>query len=344
MFRIVFIIFILISTVNVESVLLKQHKSFKDLSAEAIGYWRGGEKEKAITLYKKSLKLFPEKKYSATRTLAFMFMKLEKLEKMFEVYEFGHSHELYYPFYIKSGPMSKLMKHDRFKKIYKKNNELIKLAERQTEPLWEINIPKNHDKLRTYPLIVVLHGWSGSLKTVKTMWISEKHKDNMIIVYLQSSQLAGIEAYKWDDINKTQKDVLNVLDIVKSKYKINTKQILIAGFSQGGAAAIKLVIENRIKVSGFIAHCPGGEFINKLDPSNLKNAVQKGIKGIVLSTENDHSKELQKNIIKQFEAAKFKHKYIEIKGIGHWYPKDFSKYLDNAIDFLMQNKRNNYKK
>jgi len=195
----------------------KKYKNYKELSTDAIGFWRMGEKEKSIDLYKKALKLFPENNYKTTRNLSFMYMQLKQKKKVFEIYEYGHSQGLYYPFYIKSGPMAELMKENQFKKIYEKNCELIKKAEKNSKPAWNIITPDNYDKSKSYPLLVVLHGWSGSLKTITPIWKLTEHKKNILIAHLQSSQIAGIGAYTWNDINTTQKDIIKLLNYLKTK-------------------------------------------------------------------------------------------------------------------------------
>ncbi len=314
----------------------KKYNNYKELSTDAIGLWRTGERDKAIDLYQKALQLFPENKLKSIQNLAFMYTQSGNTEKAFDVYEYGHTQGLYYSFNAESGPAAQLMQHERFKKIYQKNRELIKKAQENSKPHWEIIAPENYDQSKKYPLLIVMHGFMGSLETINPMWKTVDYSSEIIIAHLQSSQILGMGSFAWDDINTTQKDISALLDFANNNYPVDKEKIIIAGFSQGGAAAIKLTIDDMVQVSGFIAHCPGGKFITELNPDNLKSSAEKGIKGVVISTENDHSKALQKKMITEFEASKLKHEYIEIAGVGHWYPKDFSTYLDSALKSLFE--------
>ena len=113
---------------------------------------------------------------------------------------------------------------------------------------------------------------------------------NVIVAVVQSSQPYSADSYSWNDLDRSQKDVIDVLTKLKSRFPIDNERVILAGFSQGAALAIYLALARPFSCRGFIGICPAPtvtpshaqEYASFLRASNAR-----GLKGWIISGEKD---------------------------------------------------------
>ena len=59
-----------------------------------------------------------------------------------------------------------------------------------------------------------------------------------------------------------------------------------------------------------------------------------GIKGVIISGETDRYRPRQEAMVEIFRQIEFPHRFDIIEGMGHEYPKDLSRRLDEALTYL----------
>jgi predicted esterase len=118
------------------------------------------------------------------------------------------------------------------------------------------------------------------------------------------------------------------------EYPVDTKQVIIGGFSQGGQMALDIAINNIIPTIGFVALKPGGDIPDDFNLEAVKRAVKQGLRGSIITGEKDHSLADQEKMVKIFEQAKLPHRFIINKDQGHWFTKDFPQQLEDAINHI----------
>ncbi len=123
---------------------------------------------------------------------------------------------------------------------------------------YTIYVPKIYDSLNIpVPLVFNVHGLSGTCDKQTTAEDFRKIADtaNFILVLPQglSTSTFGVSLPGWDVWNTVaagQPDrdfIINLLDTVESRYKINTNRVYTAGFSQGAYMSYNLGCQNSLR-------------------------------------------------------------------------------------------------
>jgi hypothetical protein len=70
---------------------------------------------------------------------------------------------------------------------------------------------------------------------------------------------------------------------------------------------------------------------------SIKKAKLSGLRGVIISGENDHTLENQKELLKKFDKVKLHYSFETIQGAGHDYPESFEARLYSAINYIQNN-------
>ena len=104
-------------------------------------------------------------------------------------------------------------------------------------------------------VVVLLHGYGGDGKDISMLTLNwKRHMPNTVFICPNGHEICPINpsGYQWFDLSKDDPDyILNetlkaekkineFLDEVKEEYKINNKEIILSGFSQGCMMSINV--------------------------------------------------------------------------------------------------------
>jgi predicted peptidase len=195
--------------------------------------------------------------------------------------------------------------------------------------------PQSYNPQEKYPLLIVLHGGGSSIKKEKKHWISERLKNEFVIVFIQSYLYYDMSSYGWliaDE--RARNDLRSCFNEIKDRYHIDTNKVIIGGISAGGYTAMDITINNIFPTNGFIAICPDVT-ADDFKMNNIKKAKQLGIRGVIISGENDYNINDQKQLLEKFNEVEFHYKFEMVIGMGHEYPKDFEARIDSAIKYFL---------
>ncbi len=180
-----------------------------------------------------------------------------------------------------------------------------------------------------FPLLIVLHGRYSSAERDVPFWKSAL-KYGWILAMPQSSQPSSSLSFVWDDRAKAMDEVAGHLDSLVEKYPIDRDKIVIAGFSQGAARAIELVMSQRIKANGFIAVVPG-----TMDIDELKRwADVAKVRGVLISGGRDPRYEMFQQIREIFTQKDVSLMFENYPEMPHEFPNDFETVLQKGLDFV----------
>ncbi|KZZ84686.1 alpha/beta hydrolase [Bacillus sp. SJS] len=173
--------------------------------------------------------------------------------------------------------------------------------------------------------VVVLHGRGGNMEDTIPYWMNEMSVRDCLFAFLQSSQAAGYEAYGWDDADKTIREVQGIVNKIIKDYP-DVERIILAGFSQGGKTAIKLVLSEELeRTNEFYAVVPA------IREEDLQMGGKSGARGwIVTGTEDPFYAETKK-LKQHLEKQKVKCEWIEYEGMSHTYPEDFTELFQTSF-------------
>jgi predicted esterase len=189
--------------------------------------------------------------------------------------------------------------------------------------------PESYDAKKKYPLFLALHGGGETLAEFMPQWWSLRLKSEFLVAYIQSSQLAGMNGFHWQDVDITKKELAEALRQVCANYPVDEQRVVIGGFSSGGFASLISSLKNVLPVSGFIALCP--EVPEGVSDDDIRQAVARGVRGTILSTAMDDRLDKQRQLADRFRNLGLQYQFMVTPDIGHWYPENLDKLLDQAI-------------
>ena len=292
----------------------------------------------AVQLLEWALKKFPDNVFANSFNLAVAYGNLKEYDKGIEALSFAHDKGYWFNIWTFNGDFwTPFKEFKEFEKITEKNEALRQEAQKNAKPELIIVTPENYSKEKSYPLFIALHGGGENIAYFKNVWVSKKLREEFIVAYPQSSQVVAMNGFSWtEDLSVAEKEIKDVYMRMKKDYRIKDSDVIIGGFSSGGMGAVEIVMNNTFPVSGFISLCPAKN--ESFTDENIRNAKERGIRGVILTTEMDPRVEVQKEMVELLKKEHFPHQFVITPDIGHWIPEDLNVKIDNAIDFIRSKK------
>jgi hypothetical protein len=180
-----------------------------------------------------------------------------------------------------------------------------------------------------FPLLIVLHARNSSAERDLPFWKSVV-KQRWILAMPQSSQPSSPLSFVWDEREKAMNEIANHFNSLTKKYPVDMNQIIVAGFSQGAARAIELVMSGRIKANGFIAVVPSTIDLNELRAW----AESSPARGVLVSGGRDPRYEMFQQINKIFLEKELPLMFENYPEMPHEFPNDFEILLKKGLNFI----------
>jgi ketosteroid isomerase-like protein len=115
-------------------------------------------------------------------------------------------------------------------------------------------------------------------------------------------------------------------------YPVDARRLVVGGFSSGGVASLDLVLHDAIPARGFVALCPGRP--PDFTPEAVRDAVARGVRGALLTTEMDGRHQDQRAMAAILEAEGMVHRFVVTPDVGHWFPDDLAESIDEALALI----------
>ncbi len=214
---------------------------------------------------------------------------------------------------------------------------LLQLAEENTpydkmKAKLVVRTPENYDSTKSYPLLLVLHGRGSNNENSNKIWKNNTISRDMIVSFLQSSQLLSSVHCCWDDLEKAFSDIKAAYKTLQSKYVINFENSIIGGVSAGAEVGLSALFEGLLPFSKMISTITStGKFIENYIN---KKKTNESLKVYFIAGKKDVRYENTKIIhqyLKKTSLGSDLHSHPEI---GHEIPKNFNEILEKAITYL----------
>lgn len=229
----------------------------------------------------------------------------------------------------------------RFRTALARNNQLRDKANKAAKPEFKVITPASYSPKASYPLLMVIHGGNQSIVKAMGRWDPSGMGDDLIIAYVQSSRMADSKSYRWDlggvDIYSAptaQEEVRGLYEKIVGEYSVDTEQVTLAGFSQGGNLALIMAAEGTIPARGFVAGCPA--IRSPIAPETAQSAAVRGLRGTIFVGSEDWTAAPVKTTVDNFNEAGLSVNHIVMEGKGHEFPENFEEVLREAIKQIHQ--------
>jgi predicted esterase len=310
----------------------KTYSTYKELHAKLTELFNEKNYMEAAALAENHLAVFPEKTRQITWNMALFYTCAGNYDNAIKALNYGHSKGIFYGVWDFFAEQWKpLLETPAWKDFFTENDKRVKAAQEKAELVVDISLPEGYDSSKKYPLFIALHGGGENLTEFKPSWTSPIMKKDYIVAYVQSTQVASMTGFHWQDDETTKKDISKALDIIKKKHLIDEKEILMGGFSSGGYGSMIIAFNNTIPVKGVILLCPP---VPDVTNEQLSESCIRGLRVMMLTTEMDDRIEQQKELVTRMQRSNIAAKLEIFPNIGHWYPNDLPKKIDGAIAFI----------
>lgn len=317
-----------------QEVEKKQFSNYSEMRKYVGELYQQKNYKEAAEVLEDALDRFPDHVHANSYNLALMLVHLEEYEKCVEILNNSLDRGVWFGKYDFLAEFWNPLKNlELFKKFATRNEELRKSAGKSVKPELFVFTPENYNKDKKYPLFIALHGGGGNVEEFKKSWFSEKMRSEFITAYPQSSQLVTMNGYSWtEDIELSKKEIHDAYLKVIKEYPVDTDRVIIGGFSSGGVAALEITLNNIFPVQGFVVLCPARP--DGFTEDKVKAAKDRGVRGSLLTTEMDNRLGVQKEMANILKDIDFPHQFVVTPNIGHWFPEDMDKKIDEAIEFI----------
>ena len=159
---------------------------------------------------------------------------------------------------------------------YSAGDHFETIDEEKIQRTYIVKVPTGYDSKHALPLVMLLHGWTGSAKIAETYTGMGKEADRDGFLLVAPNGLGKPQGWNCGFLNLGAKDaddvkfLTDVLDAVGKKVKVDPRRVFVAGHSNGAMMAYVLgsKLANRIAAIGVVAGTIGfdqGDRIGHVD-------------------------------------------------------------------------------
>jgi hypothetical protein len=218
----------------------------------------------------------------------------------------------------------------------------------KTSPDLMVHLPPGYSEGKDWPALMVFHQRYGERPELSAAPWLPVLSIGMILAVPWSSQVYAHDGRSWDSLKVSEKDVQWAFSKLKD-YWLDSKNLVVGGFSQGGALSIYTALKRTVPVRGFVAVAPSDWIIPEEKPaterqlpseaflSTVEASDCRGLRGSIIIGDKDpffpKIKQLYELMVEKGLEGRM---HVET-GLGHEYPENFGDKLRTALDFVLEN-------
>ena len=307
---------------------------FERVRTQVFALYGAKQYQDGLALSLKAQRSYPREKADTTYWVACLYSLVGDTEKSLRTLTKAVEGGLWWsPSGLLNEPdLKPLHERQEFQEVLKECSRLQRKAQQSAKPELLI-FPSRAGKLEL-PLLITLHGRNGNAREHAKLWKPSTHQ-GLIYAAPQSSQMYSPGRFCWDDRERGKKEVTDAFSRIAKSRRIKDGQVILGGFSQGGALAARLALEaNLIAAKGFLCVAPAFTEVGSLRPL-IRAAVKRGVRGYLITGEKDPNRPKTEELHREL-ASKGLSCRLEVQpSLGHEYPTDFASRLSSAIEFLL---------
>lgn len=206
-------------------------------------------------------------------------------------------------------------------------------------------VPTSYDKSKKYPLVIALHGLGGNPQQfMRTRGLMEQAEKRGYIVAAPMGYnergwygVRGLKGKNMDPENLgelSEKDVMNVLGIVKNDYSVDPDRVYLMGHSMGGGGSWHLGIKHAGEWAALAPIAPAIFSRNPTELEKIKSTpviLVQGDKDVLVPVAG------ARRWAEQMKKLEMTHEYIEVKDGNHG--NVVGENIPKIFEFFDQHKR-----
>lgn len=306
--------------------------TYQELDTLAWQCYKNNNLDSVIILYEYARSKFPDYDEVATLNLSYCYSRTKQDSKVLENWDYGLKKRYFIG--ISEWEYKQFENNSEFKRLVKIDKEIGDSLSNLAHMVYEVVLPTNYSIDKEYPILFVFHGNNWNLEISKSVWASEIIKEKFITVYLQSYIYMSKNSYQWRlNDEKTNKEFSVIFQQIIKEYPVNKRKVIFTAMSMGGSIAIDYAFNEVVPVFGLVLNCP---VVTNLSDSLIGKFVNANKKIAIITGENDWELNNQKDLINKVDSLRGKSKITINAGLGHEVAKDFSTFLDEYLNWVLE--------
>lgn len=312
-------------------------KTFRDLERQAMALYRTKEYEQAFELIEREKQDYPDH----GRQIAYLRMCLHALTgrqtEALAILRAALDQGEWFPprWLVEDTDLTSLQTLPEFQQMLEVCRQRLAEAQMTSKP--ELFVKQPEQQSEKLPLLIAMHGNGGNGRRAQEEW-DKITTQGWLLAIPQSSQIAGPDAYVWDERETGISEVRAHLAKLSDEYRVNPQRVVLGGFSMGGGQAVWMALHQAVKTCGFVVL---GPYLRKEEleslPALLDTQKPDGVRGYILVGTEDHEcLEVSRKVAEIMQAHDLACELEIRSGLDHSYPKDFGKVISKGLAFIEQ--------
>lgn len=305
--------------------------TYKDARSQVVELFRAEKYSEAVELLEWSRDRFPDHLYANSFNLALVHVRTGELEKSVEAIAYALDRGVFFGKWdFENQAFAALAELDSFQRVKERSRAMLAEAEEKASMKIDVVTPDSYSPDKAWPLFIALHGGGENLEEFKPRWTSPALSEKFVVAYVQSSQVASMTGFHWQNEEKTVRELRQAWEDIQAEYRIDPDAVFVGGFSSGGFASLVVTFGETLPVRGFVALCP--PVPESITDEMVQNAAKRDLRGTLLSTEFDRRLDAQRSFVERLDGAGVDVEIVVTPDVGHWYPDDLGSLIDEAIE------------
>lgn len=224
-------------------------------------------------------------------------------------------------------------------------NQILQDADACRSETLIIYAGKGVDPKKSAPLVIVLQGLGGAARGELPHWKSAADTLGLVLAVPRAPNRVAPLAYGWHrpgshktadlDLEACERTIADAIELAAKRYTIDRKKLVLAGFSQGGYVALRMLHDHPDRFLGAVTVC--AVYVSP-DPDYWKdlNSPQ-SIRAYLFAGALDPLCPMSRNARDEMQSAKLNVRYEEVDKSGHEPPQDYAARQMRALRFLLTN-------
>jgi predicted esterase len=309
--------------------------SYADLISQAVSQYRAGAAAAGLTPLAIAAEHYPENLGTILRWQLHFTASLGQSEKTLLLLDQALDDGYWFTEdTLRSADFAALQDDPTFEALIARCEDMRTAAQARAKPDRIVLEPQNVSP--PHPLLLALHGNNDNARITSSYW-QPAQSLGWLVGVLQSSQVTGFspDTFVWTDIPWASREVkIHYAKLIEA-YDIDSRRVVIGGFSMGGRVTLDIAFRGDIPVCGFIA--VGTSLPEDIieDEALWAAARARNLRGYVIIGENDAMAiEGTRRMIELFDERGIPCQAEFHPNLAHDYPDDFGQSIRRALAFI----------
>jgi predicted esterase len=182
-------------------------------------------------------------------------------------------------------------------------------------------------------LLLALHGNNSTVEDFAGYWQAAV-RHGWYVALPQSSQSYAPDTYSWNDWEWSCQEIRQRYATLMSEHPVESKQIVVAGFSMGGGLAASLVFSGQIVTKGLLLIGPFLQDVDSMIPY-LEARPRDELRVYLVGNERDrYCLGVARRLAKLLPRYDVECRLEVYAALGHNFPPPFEDELSQALSWL----------